>query len=111
MLDEVRGPLLEEARRSPSLLSDMAGLEQYVAESYDSRSFVELLQNADDAGASRFLIQRAGDFLIVANDGRCFTLSDFESLCRSASSSIVGTRRTHTSQTTSTSSMINACQT
>ena len=87
MLHEVREMLLEEARRSPSLLSDLAGLEQYVAESYDSRSFVELLQNADDAGASRFVIQRTGDFLIVANDGRCFTRSDFESLCRSAASS------------------------
>lgn len=43
MLDEVRHPLLEEARRSPALLSDLAGLEQYVAESYDARSFVELL--------------------------------------------------------------------
>lgn len=87
MLQEVRSPLLEEARRSPSLLSDLAGLEQYVAESYDSRSFIELLQNADDAGASRFVIQRSGDFLLVANDGRRFTRSDFESLCRSAASS------------------------
>jgi hypothetical protein len=50
MLDEIRSPLLEEARRSPTLLSDLAGLEQYLAESYDARSFVELLQNADDAG-------------------------------------------------------------
>ncbi len=86
MLEEVRGPLLEEAKQSPSLLSDLAGLEQYVAESYDSRSFVELLQNADDAGASRFVIQRTGDLLIVANDGRRFTRTDFESLCRSAAS-------------------------
>lgn len=86
MLEEVRRPLLDEARRSPALLSDLAGLEQYVAESYDARSFVELLQNADDAGASRFIVQRAGDFLLVANDGRSFTRADFESLCRSAAS-------------------------
>lgn len=86
MLDQVRGPLLDEARRSPALLSDLAGLEQYVAESYDARSFVELLQNADDAGASRFVVQRAGDFLLVANDGRPFNRADFESLCRSAAS-------------------------
>jgi hypothetical protein len=33
----------------------LAGLERYVAESYDARSFVELLQNADDAGAERFV--------------------------------------------------------
>ena len=87
MLEEIRAPLLEEARQSPSLLSDLAGLEQYIAESYDSRSFVELLQNADDAGASRFEIQRSGEFLLVANDGRRFTRSDFESLCRCAASS------------------------
>lgn len=58
-----------------------------MAESYDARSFVELLQNADDAGASRFAVRRAGGFLLVANDGRPFTRIDFESLCRSAASS------------------------
>jgi hypothetical protein len=87
MLENVRIPLLEEAKQSPSLLSDLAGLEEYVAESYDSRSFIELLQNADDAGASRFLIEKSGPFLLVANDGRQFTQKDFESLCRSAASS------------------------
>lgn len=87
MLAEVRESLLEEGRNSPALLSDLAGLESYVAESYDARSFVELLQNADDAGASRFVIRRAGDLLMVANDGREFTREDFESLCRSAASS------------------------
>src|SRR5919112_3141511 len=86
MLKEVRYPLLEEARRSPALLSDLAGLERYIAESYDARSFVELLQNADDAGAARFAVQRTDDFLLVANDGRAFTRDDFESLCRSAAS-------------------------
>lgn len=87
MLAEVRRPLLDEARRSPTLLSDLAGLEHYIAESYDARSFVELLQNADDAGAARFTIQRVGDSLLVANDGHPFTQTDFESLCRSAASS------------------------
>jgi len=79
--------LVEEALNSPALLADLAGLETYIAESYDARSFVELLQNADDAGASRFTILRAGDFLLVANDGREFSAADFESLCRSAASS------------------------
>lgn len=87
MLEAVRNALLEEARKSPALLSDLAGLEKYVAESYDARSFVELLQNADDAGAARFAIQRCGDYLLVANDGHAFTEAEFESLCRSAASS------------------------
>lgn len=86
MLEEVRQRLLDEAQRSPALLSDLAGLEQYIAESYDSRSFVELLQNADDAGAALFVIERTRDTLLVANDGRPFSHADFESLCRSAAS-------------------------
>ena len=87
MLGLIRQPLLEEALNSPALLSDLAGLENYIAESYNARSFVELLQNADDAGATRVAIQRAGGLLMVANDGREFTQQDFESLCRSATSS------------------------
>lgn len=86
MLQEVRLPLLEEAQRSPHLLSDLAGLEKYVAESYDSRSFIELLQNADDAKATSFLVKKIDGCLIVANNGNPFTVSDFESICRSASS-------------------------
>jgi hypothetical protein len=87
MLEALRKSLLEEALRSPTLLSDLAGLEQYVAESYDARAFVELLQNADDAGASCFTVLRVGRFLITANNGHPFTDFEFESLCRSAASS------------------------
>ena len=87
LLSSIRKQLLDEAVQSPALLSDLAGLENYIAESYDARSFVELLQNADDAGASRFAVQRAGDLMLVANDGREFSQADFESLCRSAASS------------------------
>ncbi len=87
--DEVREELLGEAQKSPSLLADLAGLEQYVAESYHARSFTELLQNADDAGAVRFKVRQTGDHILVANDGRVFTRDDFEGLCRSAHSSKV----------------------
>jgi hypothetical protein len=87
MLERVRKSLLEEALKSPTLLSDLAGLEQYVAESYDARAFVELLQNADDSGASCFTVMRTDRFLFAANNGHCFTETEFESLCRSAASS------------------------
>lgn len=87
VLNSVRQPLVDEAQKSPALLSDLAGLEQIVAESYDARAFVELLQNADDAGASRFAIHRLGELLLVANDGHHFTAAEFQSLCRSAASS------------------------
>lgn len=86
ILDTVRAPLLQEAIASPKLLTDLAGLEKYIAESYSSRSFIELLQNADDALSTRILIRRIGSYIVVANNGRPFTAQDFESLCRSASS-------------------------
>lgn len=82
----LRNQLIQEAIRSPMLLSDLAGLEAYISESYNCRSFVELLQNADDSGASKFLVKRFGEYLLVANNGRPFNIQDMESLCRSASS-------------------------
>lgn len=86
MLEEIRRSLLSEARLSPQLLSDLAGLESYVAESYDSRSFIELLQNADDAVSSSFLVKKFRKYLIIANNGNVFTKLDLEAICRSAAS-------------------------
>lgn len=84
--EELRQNLLNEAISSPNLLSDLAGLENYISESYNNRSFIELLQNADDAKASKFKIVKKSDLLFVANNGRVFNHRDLESLCRSASS-------------------------
>jgi len=86
ILTSVRDELLSEVKLSPGLLADLANLERYVAETYSARSFIELLQNADDAGAKRFLVMQDGDQLICANDGWPFSRNDFYSLCRSASS-------------------------
>ena len=85
-LDNVRASLIQEAKLSPNLLSDLAGLEEYVSESYNARAICELLQNADDAQATRFAIKYSSGCLLVANNGRIFDRSDFESLCRSAHS-------------------------
>ena len=85
-IQELRKSLIVEAQNSPMLLSDLAGLEAYVSESYNCRSFIELLQNADDAGANSFLVKRVKDYILVANNGRFFNIMDLESLCRSASS-------------------------
>lgn len=49
------------AKLSPGLLADLANFERYVAETYSAHSFIELLQNADDAGAKRFLVMQDGD--------------------------------------------------
>lgn len=78
--------LVSEASQAPRLFSDLAKLERYIAESYKTRSLIELLQNADDAGATEFFAQRADDGLIVANNGRAFTIEDVEALCRSGAS-------------------------
>lgn len=86
MFEIIRKSLLDDARNSPGLLSDVAGLEGYLAESYNARSFTELLQNADDAGSTKFYIGQSANYLIVANDGRPFTGQDLEALCRSAAS-------------------------
>ena len=88
-LSKLRDSLIAEAKSSPMLLSDLAGLEAYVSESYNSRSFIELLQNADDAKATKFYVKRSGEYLFVANNGRPFNIKDLESLCRSASSNKV----------------------
>lgn len=82
----VRNELLGEAQSSPGLLADLANLERYIAETYSARSFIELLQNADDAQAKRFMVTRHDEWLVCANDGQAFTRQDFYSLCRSASS-------------------------
>lgn len=84
---QVQNELLTEALNSPGMLSDIAGLERYIAESYSSRAFIELLQNSDDAGANRVKFVRGDGWVICANSGREFNLDDFRSLCRSASSS------------------------
>ena len=73
----VRDELLGEAQRSPGLLADLANLERYIAETHSARSFIELLQNADDAEATRFLVTRQGEWLVCANDGRAFSRQDF----------------------------------
>lgn len=88
-IDNIRQTLLLEAQTSPMLLSDLAGLEEYISDSYNNRSFIELLQNADDANATQFIVKKCKDYLLVANNGRTFNQQDIESLCRSASSNKV----------------------
>jgi hypothetical protein len=73
MLQAVRQELLAEAQHSPGLLTDLANLERYVAETYSARSFIELLQNADDAQAQRVYFAKEGSWLICANDGLSFS--------------------------------------
>lgn len=88
--DVVRGvcdSFLDEAKKSPQLLADMAQMEYYMAESYSGRVFVELLQNADDAESSMVLAEEQDGVLYFANDGKPFDEDDLIAISRSGSSS------------------------
>lgn len=78
---------LKEASHSPSLLADLAMMEKYMSESYSNRIIIELLQNADDAGATSVYISRVNDTIIFANNGRPFSERDVISISRSGQSS------------------------
>lgn len=85
---QIHDAFLQEAEKSPILLNDLANMERYISESYSGRSLIELLQNADDAEARRFLIKRINDNVIaIANDGKEFDEDDLKALCRSGASS------------------------
>lgn len=77
---------IDEAKRSPKLLSDMAKMEYYMAESYNGRVFIELLQNADDAQSTKVLLCIKGDDIYFANNGRPFSKSDILAISRSGNS-------------------------
>ena len=77
---------IKEAHESPMLLADMAALELYMGESYSERTFIELLQNADDALSSKVLITIHDQDVFFANNGRAFDEQDLYSICRSGAS-------------------------
>lgn len=87
IVKELQADFIKEAKASPVLLQDMAHMEKYISESYDGRSLIELLQNADDVGATDFYIEYVDDnTFLVANNGRRFNSNDIWSLCRSGAS-------------------------
>lgn len=75
-----------EAKASPRMLEDLAAMEKYMSESYNGRTFVELIQNADDANSNRIKVDCVGNTLIIANDGREFDENDIGAICRSGAS-------------------------
>lgn len=86
IITSISNTFIEEAKASPRMLEDLAAMEKYLSESYNGRSFVELIQNADDANASRIRVDCVGSTLIVSNDGRSFDENDIMAICRSGSS-------------------------
>lgn len=87
IVKEIRDEFIKEAKNSPTLISDLANMERYISESYDGRSLIELLQNADDANSDKFYIEKIdNNVFLVANNGRIFNKEDLRSLCRSGAS-------------------------
>jgi hypothetical protein len=82
----IKKNFVDEAISAPHLFSDLAKVELYIAESYRTRSIIEILQNADDADSTKFLIHQYDDKLIIANNGNPFSKEDIVALCRSGSS-------------------------
>lgn len=83
IIDALRTEFIQEAQSAPKLFKDMAKVKHYIAESYKTRSFIELIQNADDAQSTVFGVHGFNGGLIVANNGKPFILDDVEALCRS----------------------------
>src|ERR1035437_9208498 len=77
---------VEEAKSAPKLFEDLSKVEEYIAETYLNRSVIELIQNADDAEATKFGIHKTSFGFVVCNNGRPFTAEDIEALCRSGAS-------------------------
>ncbi len=87
IVEKLHKEFLAEASSSSILLNDLAAMEKYIAESYMGRSLIELLQNADDANATKFYIKKLkNNTYLVANNGREFTEKDLYALCRSGAS-------------------------
>lgn len=87
IISNIQSEFIKESINSPILLSDLANMEKYISESYTGRSLIELLQNADDAQASIFSVEKINDTtFVVANNGRVFDENDLIALCRSGNS-------------------------
>lgn len=76
--------LQQEAKRNTQIIEELAGLEKYISETYVSRVFYEIIQNADDCGSTRFHAFSWNDAVLLFNNGTPFSDRDLESLCRSA---------------------------
>lgn len=86
MFDNLIQAVQSSAIQDAELLSELAGLEDYIAETYTQRCFTELFQNSDDSFSKNVRILLIDGDLIYLNDGKLFDSNDFTSLCKSASS-------------------------
>ena len=64
-IQKLANEFLNEAKSSPRMFEDLAAMEHYMAESYNGRTLIELLQNADDAGSSSMCVFLYNDAIVV----------------------------------------------
>jgi hypothetical protein len=79
--------LQDEAIANTQIIEELAGLEKYISETYVSRVFYEIIQNADDCASTKFHAFMHQGSILLFNNGHVFSDADLESLCRSAFSS------------------------
>jgi hypothetical protein len=79
--------LQDEAIANTQIIEELAGLEKYISETYVSRVFYEIIQNADDCASTKFHAFMHEGAILLFNNGHIFSDRDLESLCRSAFSS------------------------
>lgn len=79
--------LQDEAIANTQIIEELAGLEKYISETYVSRVFYEIIQNADDCASTKFHAFTHQESILLFNNGHVFSDADLESLCRSAFSS------------------------
>ena len=87
IIQTLTNEFMTEAKSSPRMFEDLAAMEHYMAESYDGRAFVEILQNADDATATAIKVFTCGNDCVITNNGRPFNQQDLLAICRSGASS------------------------
>ena len=82
-LDEISDLFLKEAISAPNLFSDLAKVELYIAESYRTRSFIEIIQNADDAAlndSNEVYFNFCNSSLMVSHNGKSFDEADINGI-------------------------------
>jgi len=86
-LGRLQTALIAEYSQSRGMFTELARIEALLADTCRDRVQYELLQNSDDAAATCVNVEASADGSVIwMNDGRPFSASDAEALCRSASS-------------------------
>jgi len=85
-IEQINQQFVDEAIKSPQLMSDMAMMEKYMSESYNDRILIELIQNADDSSSTKIKLIVEDEYVFFCNNGHNFNEQDILSISRSGTS-------------------------